>query len=78
MLYDLIPKEAALATLKYKMVGAADAIIFLTNEGYVPNKAKYNILIWTNALIHPYRNIDILSEKQKVKLNILYNKVMRM
>lgn len=78
MLYDLISVEAALTTLRKKEVGAADSVIFLIGEGYIPNKSKGVILTWTNALIQAYKNNDILTEEQCDKLGIIYTRLMEM
>lgn len=78
MLYDLISKEEALSNLQKKLLGASDSIIYLTSEGYIPNKNKTVILNWTNALIGAYKNVDCLSEEQCIKLNVLYNRIIRL
>lgn len=78
MFYDLIEKEEALSVLQDKMLGASDAIVFLLYEGYIPNKAKYTMLTWSQNLIRVYEHIDALSDTQKAKLNILYNKVINL
>lgn len=78
MLYDIISQEVALANLNNKLVGAADAIIFLVSEGYVPNKRKSDIMGWCILTRQAFNSIDILSDEQVVKLNILYNKIMLM
>ena len=78
MLYDLITQEEALSILQSKMLGASDAIVYLIHEGYIPNKNKYTTLAWSQALIKTYEHIDVLSDEQCVKLNILYNKIIDM
>lgn len=78
MLYDNELKEAMLAILENRIAGIANCINALLEEGYIPNKNKYTIFDFTSILIDAYENIDILSEEQQRKLDILYNKVLRL
>lgn len=78
MLYDDNLKESMLAVLENRMAGIANCISALLEEGYIPNKNKYTIFDWNSILIDAYENIDILSEEQQRKLDIVYNKVLRL
>ena len=78
MLYDIKLKETMLDVLQSRMSGIADSIQMLFNEGYNLNKNKITILDWTSILIDAYENIDLLSSEQQVKLDNIYNKVLKL
>ena len=78
MLYEPNLKDAMLDILENRMSGIADCIQILFDNGYVPNKNKMTILNWTSILIDAYENIDVLSKEQHNKLDIIYNKVLKL
>lgn len=78
MLYDIKLKETMLDVLQNRMSGIADSIQMLFNEGYNLNKNKITILDWTSILIDAYENVDLLSSEQQVKLDNIYNKVLKL
>ena len=78
MLYEPNLKEAMLDVLENRMSGIADCIQVLFDNGYIPNKNKMTILNWSAILIDAYENIDVLSEEQHNKLDILYNKILKL
>lgn len=78
MLYESNLKPAMLAVLEDRIAGIANCITALLAEGYVPNKNKMTILDWCGILVDAYENIDVFSEEQHEKLDILYNKVLKL
>lgn len=78
MLYEPNLKEAMLDVLEERMSGIADCIQVLFDNGYIPNKNKMTILNWTAILIDAYENVDVLSKEQQDKLDILYNRVLKL
>ena len=78
MLYDSELKQTMLDILKNRVSGIADCIQSLLAEGYIPNKNKITILNWSSILIDAYENVDILSEEQQKKLDVVYNKVLKL
>lgn len=78
MLYDIKLKETMLDILQNRMSGIADSIQMLFNEGYNLNKNKITILDWTSILIDAYENVDLLSSEQQIKLDNIYNKVLKL
>ena len=78
MLYEPTLKQAMLDVLENRMSGIADCIQVLFDNGYIPNKNKMTILNWTSILIDAYENVDVLSEEQHNKLDIIYNKVLNL
>ena len=78
MLYEPTLKQAMLDVLENRMSGIADCIQMLFDNGYIPNKNKVTILNWSAILIDAYENVDVLSEEQHKKLDIIYNKVLKL
>ena len=78
MLYEPKLKQAMLDVLENRMSGIADCIQVLFDNGYIPNKNKMTILNWSAILIDAYENVDVLSKEQHDKLDIIYNKVLKL
>ena len=78
MLYEPNLKQTMLDVLYNRMSGIAGCIQVLFDEGYIPNKNKITILNWSAILIDAYENIDVLSKEQQNKLDIIYNKVLKL
>lgn len=78
MLYDETLKQAMLDVLEQRVSGIADSINALVEGGYVPNKNKRTLLDWSIILIHAYENVDIMTQEQQQKLDVVYNKVLKM
>lgn len=78
MLYEPKLKQAMLDVLEERMSGIADCIQILFDNGYIPNKNKMTILNWSAILIDAYENVDVLSKEQQDKLDILYNRVLKL
>ena len=76
MLYDAEKKQEVLDTLNNRVSSIVDVCVSLAQEGYIPNKNKFNKLSWTTIMIGAFENIDVLSVEQHNKLETLYNKVM--
>ena len=76
MLYDVEKKQMMLDTLQDKVSSVVDVCVALTNEGYIPNKNKFNKLSWSIIMIDAFENIEVLSVEQHNALETLYNKVM--
>ena len=76
MLYDAEKKQDMLDTLNNRVSSIVDVCVSLIQEGYIPNKNKFNQLSWTTIMIDAFDNIDVLSVEQHNKLETLYNKVM--
>lgn len=78
MLYEENLKQTMLDVLENRVSSIADCIQVLLAEGYIPNKNKMTILNWASILIDAYENIDVLSEEQHNRLDILYNRVLKL
>lgn len=79
MLYDNEAlKNTMLDTLDYRVSSIASTIVSLLEEGYIPNKNKTTIIDWSSILFHAYENIDVFTKEQHNKLDILYNRVLKL
>lgn len=78
MLYENKITDTMLDVLQDRMSGIADCIQLLMKEGYLPNKNKTIIFNWSSILLDAYENIDVFSKEQQKKLDILYNKVLKL
>ncbi|MBO7693018.1 MAG: hypothetical protein J6Y28_09685 [Acholeplasmatales bacterium] len=78
MLYDKALKQAMLDVLNNRASSIANCIQALFDEGYIPNKNKFTILDWSSILIDAYENIDVLSKEQHQKLDIIFNRVLKL
>lgn len=76
MLYNADKKQEMLDTLNVRVSSIVDVCVALVQEGYIPNKNKFNKLSWTTIMIDAFQNIDVLSVEQHTNLEELYNKVM--
>ena len=78
MLYDEEIKEAVLGTLENRVSSIALCIGKLLEEGYLPNNKKEVLLSWLTILIPAYEHINSFTEEQQIKLDSIYNKVIRL
>lgn len=79
MLYDNEAlKNTMLDTLDDRVSSITNTIVSLLKEGYIPNKNKITIVDWSSILFHAYENIDVFTKEQHNKLDILYNKVLKL
>ena len=78
MLYEENMKQAMLVVLQDKMTGIANCIQALIENGYQPNRIKSIKLAWSSILIDAYENADVLSKEQHNKLDVIYNKVLKL
>lgn len=79
MLYDNeVLKNTMLDTLDDRVSSITSTIVSLLKEGYIPNKNKITIVDWSSVLFHAYENIDVFTKEQHDKLDILYNKVLKL
>lgn len=78
MLYDESLKSTIVDTLNTRVSTIVDCIIALLDEGYLPNKNKITVLDWGSILIHAFENIEVFEVEQQVKLENLFNKVIKL
>lgn len=67
--------KTIITNLENKAINLVNTTIALSSQGYAIDKSKQIILDWTNIMLHAFKNIDILSDEQKHKVELLYNKL---
>ena len=67
-----------LSVLVHRALSISNVIIKLNEEGYIPNKNKYTILQFCDILYGFYKNVDSFDDNVVAKMDILYNKVMKL
>ena len=61
--------------LESKELSIVNTAIVLASQGYVVNRIKYIKLDWTSIILNAFENINVFSEEQQHKLELLYNKL---
>ena len=61
--------------LESKELSIVNTAVVLASQGYIVNRAKYIKLDWTSIVLNAFENINIFSEEQQHKLELLYNKL---
>ena len=74
-MYDDELRKSITDDLEGKVIGVSNTAIALASQGYLVNKTKYIRLDWASVLLHAFDNIDVLSDKQKRNVELLYNKI---
>lgn len=67
--------KTIIADLESKELNIVNTVVVLASQGYVVNQAKHIKLDWTGIVLHAFENIDIFSEEQQRKIELLYNKL---
>ena len=74
-MYNDVIKKNILDDLESKAMSIVNTSIALASQGYLVNKSKYIRLDWSSILLHAFENIDVFSEEQQHKIELLYNKL---
>ena len=68
-------RKTIIINLESKELSIVDTAVVLASQGYIVNRAKYIKLDWTSIILNAFENINIFSEEQQHKLELLYNKL---
>ena len=68
-------RKTIITNLEGKKISIIENAIFLATQGYVVNRAKYFKLDWTSIILNAFENINVFSEEQQHKIELLYNKL---
>lgn len=68
-------RKTTINDLENKAISLVNTAVALSSQGYIINKSKQIRLDWTSIMLHAFENIDILSDEQKHKVELLYNKL---
>ena len=75
--YDSDLKNIMLDVLENRTSSIASCIVSLSDQGYIPNRIKYNTLGMINILYEIYNNIDSFTTEEQNNFDMLYNKVLK-
>ena len=68
-------RKTIITDLESKELSIVNTAVVLASQGYIINRAKYIKLDWTSIVLNAFENINIFSEEQQHKLELLYNKL---
>ena len=61
--------------LESKELSIVNTAVVRDSQGYVVNRAKYSKLDWASIILNAFENINVFSEEQQHKIELLYNKL---
>ena len=67
-------RKTIITNLESKELSIVNTAIGLASQGYVVNRAKYIKLNLASIILNAFENINIFSEEQQHKIELLYNK----
>ena len=68
-------RKSIITDLESKELSIVNTIAVLASQGYVINQAKHIKLDWTSIILNAFENINVFSEEQQHKIELLYNKI---
>ena len=61
--------------LESKELSIVNTAVVLASQGYVINQAKHTKLDLASIILNAFENINVFSEEQQHKIELLYNKI---
>ena len=71
-------RKTIITDLESKELSIVNTTVVLASQGYVVNKTKYIKLDWASIILNAFENINVFSEKQQRKIELLYNKLSKL
>ena len=68
-------RKSIITDLESKQLNIVNTVVVLASQGYVVNQAKHIKLDWTSIILNAFENINVFSEEQQHKIELLYNKI---
>ena len=68
-------RKTIITEIENKEHDLVNAAVVLASQGYVANRAKYIKLDWASIILNAFENINVFSEEQQHKIELLYNKL---
>ena len=68
-------RKTIITDLESKELSIVNTAVVLSSQGYVINQAKHIKLDWTSIILNAFENINVFSEEQQHKIELLYNKI---
>ena len=69
-------RKSIITDLERKELNIVNTAVVLASQGYVVNRVKYIKLDWTSIILNAFENINVFSEEQQHKIELLYNKLL--
>ena len=67
-------RKSIITDLESKELSVVNTVVVLASQGYVINQAKHTKLDLANIILNTFENINVFSEEQQHKIELLYNK----
>lgn len=68
-------RKHIISDLERKQLSIVNTAVALASQGYLVNKSKYIRLNWSSIILNAFENINVFSEEQQHKIELLYNKL---
>ena len=68
-------RNSIITDLESKELNIVHTVVVLASQGYAINQAKHIKLDWTSIILNAFENINVFSEEQQHKIELLYNKI---
>ena len=68
-------RKSIITDLESKELSIVNTAVVLASQGYVINQVKHIKLDWTSIILNAFENINVFSEEQQHKIELLYNKI---
>ncbi len=68
-------RKSIITDLESKELNIVNTVVVLASQGYVINQVKHIKLDWTSIILNAFENINVFSEEQQHKIELLYNKI---
>lgn len=67
-------RKSIITNLESKELSVVNTVVVLASQGYVINQVKHFKLDLANIILNAFENINVFSEEQQHKIELLYNK----
>ena len=69
-------RKSIITDLESKELSVVNTIVVLVSQGYIINQAKHIKLDLASIILNAFENINVFSEEQQHKIELLYNKLL--
>ena len=67
-------RKSIITDLESKELSIVNTVVVLASQGYIINQTKHIKLDLANIIFNAFENINVFSEEQQHKIELLYNK----
>ena len=67
-------RKSIITDLESKELSIVNTVVVLASQGYIINRAKRIKLDLASIILNAFENINVFSEEQQHKIELLYNK----